>query len=187
MTTRISIYEWTDRAYIRELADDPTLELDISAIVTPQVQTATFHQPLLPAHIRVGLYMESAQVVLPHMVSCGDITAPNATGIFTHLLETAGNLDMPKLQFFSQDKLVRSGDILVGNASSFYAPLLERADGIDVHSAQSFYAPELRQVTRIQGDNLISCKAPHVPEPVDSAGRTVASFPRNVTRVYLPR
>jgi len=104
MTTRIPIYETTDRAYILQLADDPIVELDISAIVTPQVQTTTFHAPLLPARISARLYMENKSVILPHTVRCGDITAPNATGIFLHLLETAGNLDMPKLHIFNQEK-----------------------------------------------------------------------------------
>src|SRR5215831_2362032 len=64
MTNRIPIYETTDRAYILELAADPTVTLDISAIATPQVMTATLHQPLLPAHIRAGLYLDSDHVLL---------------------------------------------------------------------------------------------------------------------------
>jgi hypothetical protein len=101
------------------------------------------------------------------------------------MLETAGNCDIPKLKFFSEEKLVRSGNTLVPSATSFYRPALLEAGIIEASSVQSFFAGELLRVTRIQvGDHLMFFQAPHVPLPVDGAGRPVELLAHRIFRQH---
>jgi hypothetical protein len=158
---------------IHELAADPALELDISAITHRSVMPPAAYWPFSPEHVLASIYTENTDLPLPFVLSCGNITAPNALTSYLPVLEAMGDGDMPKLRLFHQEELVRAGNISVSSAELFHAHALREAGIIDVTTAMAFFAPELRQVKHVYGGNLMIYEAPFAPPPVDREGRLV--------------
>ena len=116
---RIAVFDTTDHATLIELAGNPEIELDITALSRHSCAE-------LPDNIEAQLYAIGDRMVLPRALTCRNIIAPNAVYFFANKLRQAGVISVPC-------------------ARHFIASNLWDAEEIDAHSAEFITTPRLKK------------------------------------------
>lgn len=138
---RIAVTNRTDSVRLRELAEIPTLTLDVTKLDLGR----------LPENIKANLYSDARRVVLSNV-------------------RTSGSIDAPKARYFDAPKLEKvSGGMNVYSARAVTLPNLHSVSrGINAYSAAYVSLPDLTEASGgIRADHATAITAPKIKPTQD--------------------